>query len=176
MIPAMMVKKDSVFYLAIFPLALKMTLIDALSELFTGQPLFMPFYAQVEFFPPSPKAGATGDPGYGSAKKAGQKAKVIFFISPGCRSCPDEAVKLEKEFRRLGVDYEIEGVFVGSPPQVGAYLAELRSYPFKFELAVDMDGSITRGYGVTTFPSAVIEMVGKRTIVTRSDELEGKLK
>ena len=176
MIPAMMVKKDSVFYLAIFPLILKMMLIDALTGLFTGQPLFMPLHAQVDFFPRSPKAGASGDLGYGSAKKAGQKAKVMFFISPGCRSCPDEAVKLEKEFKRLGVDYEIEGVFVGGPPQVGAYLAELRSYPFNFELGVDMDGSITRGYGVTTFPSAVIEMVGKKTIVTRSDELEGKLK
>ncbi|MBI2358136.1 MAG: redoxin domain-containing protein [Deltaproteobacteria bacterium] len=109
-------------------------------------------------------------------KKAGEKARVIFFIAPGCRSCPDEAVKLERELKRLGVDYEIEGVFLGDPSQVGAYLAELRGYPFNFEIGVDMDGSITRGYGVKAFPSAVIEMGGKRIIVTRSDDLEGKIR
>ena len=49
------------------------------------------------------------------------------------------------------------------------------TYPFNFELEVDMDGSIVRRYGVKTFPSAVIERGGKRIIVTRADELEEKL-
>lgn len=172
----MMVKKNSLFYMMIFPVILKMMLVDPLTEVLTGEPLLMPLYAQVEFFPSSPRAGAPGDPRDGSAKKAGLKAKVLFFISPGCRSCPDEAVKLENELKRLGIAYEIEGIFVGSPTQVGAYLAEIGSYPFKFELGVDIDGSITRGYGVKTFPSAVVEIDGRKSIITRVDELEGRLK
>ena len=166
-----MVKKDSDLYRLFLTLVLKAMLFD-----FLPGPFLWPLCVQIDFFPPSRKARGPGGLDYGPVEKAGKKARVLFFISPGCRSCPDEAVKLQKEFKRLGVDYEIEGVFVGGPPQVGAYLAELRSYPFSFELGVDMDGSLARQYGVTTFPSAVVEIAGKKTIVTRADELEGRLK
>ena len=70
----------------------------------------------------------------------------------------------------------MEGVFLGSPAQVGEYLARLRTYPFNFELGLDMDGSIARRYRVKTFPSAVIEANGKTAVVTRASELSEKLR
>ncbi len=105
-----------------------------------------------------------------------KKATILFFISPGCLSCPEEAAKLEKELTGRGWKYEIEGVFVGDPTQVGKYLAELQTYPFNFELGLDMDGRITRQYGVKTFPSAVIDVGGKRVVVTKASELGDKLR
>jgi hypothetical protein len=89
---------------------------------------------------------------------------------------PEEAARLEKELKRLGWRYEIEGIFLGGPPEAGKYLATLQSYPFNFELELDMDGKITRQYGVKMFPSAVIEVEGKRAIITRASELENKLR
>ena len=59
---------------------------------------------------------------------------------------------------------------------MGKYLAELRTYPFKFELGLDMDGMIAKKYGVKTFPTAVIEVDGKRVVVTRASELSEKLR
>lgn len=172
-----MADKHFLYHLLILPLTMKMALFGVVMSLFAEESLFTPLHAQVDFFPPPAKPGRPEGMEYAFPKKrAGEKARVIFFISPGCRSCPDEAVKLERELKRLGVNYEIEGVFLGDPSQVGAYLAELRGYPFNFELGVDMDGSITRSYGVQTFPSAVIEMGGKGTVIKRADELEGKIK
>jgi hypothetical protein len=46
----------------------------------------------------------------------------------------------------MGWKYEIEGIFRGDPIQVGKYLAELRTYPFNFELGLDMDGRIAKQY------------------------------
>jgi hypothetical protein len=130
-------------------------------------------YAEVDWFPsPSQKPN---EPQSLSRSVAG-KARVLFFISPECRSCPDEAAKLEGEFTRLGWKYEIEGIFVGDPPQVGKYLAELRTYPFNFELGLDIDGRIGKQYGVKTFPTAIIEVDGKRVVVTRTSELSEKLR
>jgi hypothetical protein len=135
-----------------------------------------PSHAEIDFFrspaesrqpiPDPLRHGTIGD----------QKATIIFFISPGCGSCPEEASKLERELARRGWKYEIEGVFVGDPAQVGKYLAELRTYPFNFELGLDMDGRITGQYGVKTFPSAVIEVEGKRVVVTKAAELGEKLR
>ena len=59
---------------------------------------------------------------------------------------------------------------------MGRYLAGLRTYPFNFELGLDMDGSIAKQYGVNTFPTAVIEVDGKRVVVTRASELSEKLR
>ena len=130
-------------------------------------------YAQVDWFPrPSQKPN---EPQSQSRSVAG-KARVLFFISPECRSCPDEAAKLEGELKRLGRKYEIEGIFVGDPPQVGKYLAELRTYPFNFELGLGVDGRLAKQYGVKTFPTAIIEVDGKRVIVTRASELSEKLR
>jgi hypothetical protein len=130
-------------------------------------------YAQVDWFPrPSPKPN---EPQSLNRSVAG-KARVRFFISPECRSCPDEAAKLEGELKRLGWKYEIEGIFVGDPPQVGKYLAELRTYPFNFELGLDVDGRLAKQYGVRTFPTAIIEVDGKRIIATRTSELSEKLR
>jgi hypothetical protein len=103
-------------------------------------------------------------------------AKVLFFISPKCSTCPDEAAKLERELSRIGLRSQIEGIFVGDPTQVGKYLAELRTYPFSFELGLDMDGKISKDYGVKTFPTAVIEVGGKRVIVNKASGLSEKLR
>ena len=103
-------------------------------------------------------------------------AKILFFIAPGCSACPEEAAKLAGELNRIGLKYQIEGVFVGDPPQIGKYLAALRTYPFKFDIALDMDGKMTRQYGVKTFPSAVIEIEGKKFVITKATDLETKLK
>ena len=61
----------------------------------------------------------------------------------------------------MGLKYQIEGVFVGDPPQVGKYLAAMRAYPFKFDLALDVDGKMTRQHGVKSFPSAVVDVDGR---------------
>ena len=112
-----------------------------------------------------------------SAGARGTKmAKVLFFLAPGCWSCPEEATKIQKELSRLGWQYDIEGIFCGNPIQVGKYLAELRSYPFKFEIGLDMDGKLSKEYQVTSFPTAVIDVAGKRINVTKASELEDKLK
>ena len=103
-------------------------------------------------------------------------AKILFFIAPECSACPDEAVKLEAELNRIGLKYQIEGVFVGDPAQIGKYLAALRTYPFKFEIALDMDGKMAKKHSVKTFPSAVIEVDGKKFVITKAAELEAKLK
>lgn len=105
-----------------------------------------------------------------------RNAKILFFIAPGCSACPDEAAKLEQELIRLGLKYQIEGVFVGDPPQVGKYLAALRTYPFKFDLALDPDGKVTRQYGVKTFPSAAVDVDGKKFVITKAAELQAKLR
>ena len=130
-------------------------------------------YAQVDWFPPP--SHRPNEPQSRSRSAAG-KARVLFFISPECRLCPEEAAKLERELKRLGWKYEIEGIFVGDPPQVGKYLAELRTYPFNFELGLDTDGRIGKQYGVKTFPTAIIEVDGKRVTATRASELSEKLR
>ena len=102
--------------------------------------------------------------------------KILFFIAPGCSTCSDEAAKLESELNRIGLKYQIEGVFLGDPPQAGKYFSALRTYPFKFEIALDMDGKITKQYGVKTFPSAAVEVDGKKFVITKPTELEAKLR
>jgi hypothetical protein len=83
---------------------------------------------------------------------------------------------LRASLERIDLKYQIEGVFVGDPSQVGKYLAALRTYPFKFEIALDTDGKMTKQHGVKTFPSAVIELDGKKFVITKATELEAKLK
>ena len=130
-------------------------------------------YAQVDWFPrPSQKPNELQSP----SRSVAGKARVLFFISPECRLCPQEAVRLEAELKKLGWKYEIEGIFVGDPPQVGKYLADLRTYPFNFELELDVDGRLAKQYGVKTFPTAIIEVDGKRVVATRASELSEKLR
>jgi hypothetical protein len=130
-------------------------------------------YAQIQWFPsPSQKPNESQN----RSPSVASKARVLFFTSPECRLCPEEAAKLEAELKRLGWKYEIEGIFVGDPPQVGRYLAKLRTYPFNFELGLDMDGRISKQYGVKTFPTTIIEVGGKRIIATRASELSEKLR
>lgn len=132
--------------------------------------------AQVDFFgTPEQKNQPTPRPSQPANTNRG-KAKVIFFLAPGCHLCAEEAAKLERELSSLGWKYEIGGIFVGDPPQIGKYLSELRNYPFNFAIGLDMDGKIAKQYGVKMFPSAIIEVAGKRTIVTRAAEVEDKLK
>jgi hypothetical protein len=133
-------------------------------------------FAQIEFF-------STGEQKNQRVPRLSQpaninrgKTRVVFFIAPGCRLCPEEAAKIERELTTRGLKYDIEGIFVGDPTQVGKYLAELRTYPFNFELEVDIDGRITRQYGVKTFPTAVVQVDGKRIVVTRASELSEKLR
>jgi peroxiredoxin len=132
--------------------------------------------AEIDFFqtpeeqkPPITKKSSAGTRG-------SRIAKIVFFIAPGCSACPEEATKLERELNRIGLKYQIEGVFVGDPPQVGKYFSALRSYPFKFEIALDMDGKMTKQYGVKTFPSAAVEVDGKTFVITKPTELEAKLR
>jgi len=89
---------------------------------------------------------------------------------------PGRSVEAGERTDEEGLEIRIQGIFVGDPTQVGKYLAELRTYPFNFELGLDMDGRITRQYGVKTFPSAVIEVEGKRVLVTKASELGEKLR
>jgi peroxiredoxin len=132
--------------------------------------------AEIDFFqtPEQTKPSVTERPP--ESTRGSKIVRVLFFISPGCRTCPDEAAKLERELNRIGLKYHIEGIFVGEPTQVGKYLAGLRTYPFNFELGLDMDGKIARQYGVNTFPTTVIEVDGKRVVVTRASELSEKLR
>ena len=111
-----------------------------------------------------------------AAARGTKIAKILFFIAPGCSACPDEAAKLEGELNRIGLKYQIEGVFVGDPPQVGKYLAALRTYPFKFDIALDMVGRMAKQHGVKAFPSVVIEVDGKKFVITKATDLEAKLK
>jgi hypothetical protein len=132
--------------------------------------------AEIDFFqPPAEHKPVTTKAPYESPR-ASKTAKVLFFVAPGCSTCPDEAAKLEKELTRMGLKYQIEGVFVGNPPQVGKYLAAIRTYPFKFELALDMDAKMTRQHGVKSFPTAVIDINGRKFVVTKASELEAKLR
>jgi peroxiredoxin len=133
-------------------------------------------FAQVDFFSPREQKNQPTPRLSQPANTNRRKARVIFFLAPGCQLCAEEASKLERELSRLGWKYEIEGIFVGDPPQVGKYLSELRGYPFNFAIGLDMDGKIARQYGVKMFPSAIIEAAGKRTVVTRASEVENKLK
>jgi len=69
-----MVKKNSLFYLVIVSLTMKMVLIDVVMSLFSeGSPFIL--HAQVDFFSSSPKPGSLGELGYGSVKnRVGEKA------------------------------------------------------------------------------------------------------
>jgi hypothetical protein len=127
--------------------------------------------AQIDFFKTQPEPRVPRP-----ANVNRSKARVIFFLAPGCRSCPEEAAKIERELTSAGWKYELEGIFVGDPGQVAKYLGELRTYPFNFELRLDMDGMLAKRYGVKTFPSAVIEVSGKRLIVNKASELSEKLR
>jgi hypothetical protein len=132
--------------------------------------------AEIDFFqmPIEQKPSITKESREGAS---GTKiAKVLFFLAPGCWSCPEEATKIQKELSRLGWQYDIEGIFRGNPIQVGKYLAELRSYPFQFEIGLDMDGKLAKQYQVTSFPTAVINVAEERINVTMASELEDKLK
>ena len=132
--------------------------------------------AQIDFFhSPAENKPSIPETPYREAI-SDKKATILFFISPECLSCPDEAARLEKELTGRGWKYEIEGIFVGDPPQLGKYLAALQSYPFNFKLGLDMDGRTTRQYGVKTFPSAAIEVDGKRVVITRVSDLWEKLR
>ena len=75
--------------------------------------------AEIDFFQ-TPAEQKSSTPKKSPAIAPGSKlAKVLFFIAPGCSACPDEAAKLEKELSRMGLKYQIEGVFVGDPPAGG---------------------------------------------------------
>jgi thiol-disulfide isomerase/thioredoxin len=126
---------------------------------------------QIDFFKTQPEPRVPRP-----ANVNGSKVKVIFFLAPGCHSCPEEAAKIERELTTAGWNYQIEGIFVGDLLQVGKYLAELRTYPFSFEVGLDMDGKVAKQYGVNTFPTAVVEVDGKRVVVTRASELSEKLR
>jgi len=165
--------RNSLFALVAFELIFTMTVfgVDAGSLAVGLHSSYV--YAQVDWFPsPSRKPNEPKS----RSRSVASKARVLFFISPECRFCPEEAAKLEEELKRLGWKYEIEGIFVGDPTQVGKYLAELRTYPFNFELGLDMDGRIGKQYGVKTFPTAIIEVDGKRIVATNASELSEKLR
>lgn len=164
--------RNSLFALIAFELIFTNTFVrDGLGSLTVGLDSSY-LHAQVDWFPsPSQKSNEP----LSRNRSVASKAKVLFFISPECRLCPDEAAKLEAELKRLGWKYEIEGIFVGDPTQAGKYLAELRTYPFNFELGLDMDGRIGKQHGVKTFPTAIIEVAGKRVVATRASELSEKL-
>jgi hypothetical protein len=71
-------------------------------------------FAQVDFFgTPEQKNQPTARPSQPANTNCG-KAKIIFFLAPGCHSCAEEAAKLERELSSLGWKYEIE-----------AYLSEI---------------------------------------------------
>ena len=165
--------RSALLALVAFELIFTMTVFDVdVDSLATGLHS-SELYAQVDWFPsPSHKPNEPQS----RSRSAASKARVLFFISPECRLCPEEAAKLERELKRLGWEYEIEGIFVGDPPQVGKYLAELRTYPFNFELGLDMDGRIGKQYGVKTFPTTIIEVNDKRVVATRASELPEKLR
>ena len=132
--------------------------------------------AEIDFFqtPAKKKPAITTEAA--AVTRGTKSAKVLFFIAPGCSACPDEAAKLEGELNRIGLKYQIEGVFVGDPLQIGKYLAALRTYPFKFEIALDIDGRMAKQHGVKAFPSVVIEVDGKKFVITKATDLEAKRK
>jgi hypothetical protein len=165
--------RNALLALVAFELISTMTVFDVdVGSLATGLHS-SELYAQVDWFHrPSQQPNEPQSP----SRSVAGKARVLFFISPECGSCPDEAAKLEWELKRVGWKYEIEGIFVGDPPQVGKYLAELRTYPFNFELGLDVDGRLAKQYGVKTFPTAIIEVGGKRIIATGASELSEKLR
>ena len=164
---------DSLFARVASALIFAMTLLGADASSLTVGLYSSSIYAQVNWFPsPSQKQNKIQSRSRSVASKAG----VLFFISPECRTCPDEATKLERELTRIGLQYQIGGIFVGDPAQVGRYLAGLRTYTFNFELGLDMDGSIAKKYGVNAFPTAIIEVDSKRVVVTRASELSEKLR
>ena len=132
--------------------------------------------AQIDFFGTREQKNQRAPRFSRPAKNNQAKARVVFFIAPGCRLCPEEAAKIERELTTAGWNYQIEGIFVGDLLQVGKYLAELRTYPFNFEVGLDMDGKVAKQYGVNTFPTAVVEVDGKRVVVTRASELSEKLR
>ena len=147
-----------------------------ISLLVIGAMLSAVSHAEIEFFqtPADQKPSVTEKSWSGS--RGTKIAKILFFIAPGCSACPDEAAKLESELNRMGLKYQIEGIFVGDPPQVGKYLSTLKNYPFKFEIALDIDDKMTKRYGVKTFPSAAVEVDGKKFVITKPTELEAKLR
>jgi peroxiredoxin len=132
--------------------------------------------AQIDFFSTREQKNQRTPRFSRPAKNNQTKARVVFFIDPGCHLCPEEASKLQTELTKMGWKYEIEGIFRGDPIQVGKYLAELRTYPFNFELGLDMDGRIAKQYGVKAFPTAVVEVDGKRAVVSRASELSERLR
>ena len=127
--------------------------------------------AQIDFFKTQPEPRVLRP-----ANVNHSKVRVIFFLALGCHSCPEESAKIERELTTAGWNYQIEGIFVGDFLQVGKYLVELRTYPFNFEVGLDMDGKVAKQYGVNTFPTAVVEVDGKRVVVTRASELSEKLR
>jgi len=164
---------DSIFARVASALIFAMALLGAGVSSLTVGLYSSSIYAQVNWFPsPSQKLNKPQN----QSRSVASKARVLFFVSPECRTCPDEATILERELTRIGFKYQIEGIFVGDPAQVGRYLAGLRTYPFNFELGLDMDASIAKKYGVNAFPTAVIEVDGKRVVVTRASELSEKLR
>ncbi len=165
--------RNSLFALVAFELISTMTVFDVdVGSLAIGLHS-SELYAQVDWFP-----SLSQKPNEPESRRrlVASNARVLFFISPACTLCPEEASRLEAELKKLGWKYEIEGIFVGSPTQVGNYLAKLRGYPFNFELEADMDGTVAKKYSVKTFPTAVIEVSGKKVAVTRASELSEKLR
>jgi hypothetical protein len=132
--------------------------------------------AEIDFFQTPAEQKPTITKNSWAGTRGTKITKVLFFIAPGCSACPEEAGKLEGELNRIGLKYRIEGVFVGDPAQVGKYLAAIRTYPFNFDLALDMDGKMTRQNGVKSFPSAVVDVDGKKFVITKAAELEAKLR
>lgn len=108
----------------------------------------------------------------------GPVARVIVFLGPGCKACPEEARRVEDALRDLGISYQEEGVFLGSPRDVGKYISDLRSYPFRFDLGlgVDMDGSVARRYGVGSYPAIVVQWKGKTIVLAHGSQLKDKIK
>ena len=88
--------RDALFALVAFELISTMTVFDVdVGSLAIGLHS-SELYAQVDWFP-SPSQKLT-KPQSGSRSIAG-KARVLFFISPECRLCPEGAVRLEAELR-----------------------------------------------------------------------------
>jgi hypothetical protein len=127
--------------------------------------------AQINFFKTQPEPRVRRP-----ANVNESKVRVIFFLAPGCHSCPEESAKIERELTTAGWNYQIEGIFVGDFSQVGKYLAELRTYPFNFELRLDMDGKLAKQYRVKTFPTTIIEVDGKRIVATNTSKLLEKFR
>jgi len=103
---------DSLFARVVYALIFAMALLGADVSSLTVGLYSSSIYAQVNWFPsPSEKLNKPQSRSRSVASKAG----VLFFVSPECRTCPDEAAKLERELTRIGLQYQIEGIFVGAP-------------------------------------------------------------